>query len=202
MIETIHFTNDSKNTNMHPQRTARTQMRIRLIVTTLLLLASAGVAQKPAADKWAPLRHLVGSWEGTGNGQPGLSKVQREYRLVLNDKFLHVQNRSVYDPQPKNPKGETHEDWGMISFDKSRKQFVMRQFHVEGFVNQYVNTSTSADGKTIVFTSESIENIPAGFRARETYKILGPDEFTEVFEIAEPGKDFEVYSEGHFKRKK
>jgi len=34
------------------------------------------------------------------------------------------------------------------------------------------------------------------------YKILGPDEFTEVFEIAEAGKDFELYSEGHFKRKK
>jgi hypothetical protein len=144
----------------------------------------------------------VGSWEGTGNGQPGLSKIQREYRLILNGKFLHVQNRSVYDAQPKNPKGETHEDWGMISFDKSRKQFVMRQFHVEGFVNQYVHTSTSSDGKTIIFTSESIENIPAGYRARETYKILGPDEFAEVFEIAEPGKDFEVYSEGHFKRKK
>ncbi len=177
-------------------------MRIRLIVTTLLLLASVGVAQKPAADTWKPLRYLVGSWEGTGNGQPGLSKVQREYRLVLNDKFLHVQNRSVYEPQPKNPKGEIHEDWGMISFDKTRKQFVFRQFHVEGFVNHYVNTSTGADGKTIVFTSESIENIPAGFRARETYKIAGPDEFWEVFEIAEPGKEFEGYSEGHFKRKK
>lgn len=90
----------------------------------------------------------------------------------------------------------------MMSFDKARKSFVFRQFHIEGFVNQYVMTSSSADGKTIVFTSESIENIPAEFRARETYKILGPDEFTEVFEIAEPGKDFEVYSEGHFKRKK
>jgi len=57
-------------------------------------------------------------------------------------------------------------------------------------------------GKTIVFTSQSIENIPAGWRARETYKIVGPHEFTEVFELAGPGKDFEVYSEGHFKRKK
>jgi hypothetical protein len=47
-----------------------------------------------------------------------------------------------------------------------------------------------------------LKNIPAGFRARETYKIPGPEEFTGVFEIAEPGKDFEVYSEGHFKRKK
>ena len=177
--------------------------RLIAITAALLVLPSFISGQtRPRTDVWTPLRNLVGKWEGTGNGKPGLSKVHREYRLVLNDKFLHVQNRSVYDPQPKNPKGEIHEDWGMISFDKSRKQFVMRQFHVEGFVNQYVNTSTSADGKTIVFTSESIENIPAGFRARETYKLLGPDEFSELFELAEPGKDFEVYSEGHFKRKK
>jgi hypothetical protein len=31
---------------------------------------------------------------------------------------------------------------------------------------------------------------------------LGPNQFTEVFEIAKPGKDFEVYSESHFKSKK
>jgi hypothetical protein len=178
-------------------------MRIKLTIAALFLLASLGTAQTPTrSDTWVPLRALVGIWEGTGSGQPGVSKVQREYRFVLNDKFLHVQNKSTYDPQPKNPKGEVHEDWGMMSFDKGRKKFVFRQFHIEGFVNQFVMTSSSADGKTIVFTSESIENIPAGFRARETYKILGPDEFTEVFEIAEPGKDFELYSEGHFKRKK
>lgn len=34
------------------------------------------------------------------------------------------------------------------------------------------------------------------------YKILGPDEFVEVFEIAEPGKDFELYVENHYRRKK
>ena len=63
-------------------------------------------------------------------------------------------------------------------------------------------SSSSADGKTMVFTTDSIENIPAGFRARETYKILGPDEFVEVFEIAEPGKDFETYSENRYRRRK
>jgi len=30
------------------------------------------------------------------------------------------------------------------------------------------------------------------YRARETYTILSRDEFTERFEIAEPGKDFEL----------
>src|SRR5258708_2043922 len=178
-------------------------MRIKLIITSLVLLASVATPQTPARpDPWEPLRSLVGAWEGTGSGQPGTSRIQREYRLVLNDKYIQVQNKSTYEPQPKNPKGEVHQDWGMMSFDKARKTFVLRQFHVEGFVNQYVMTTSNADGKTIVFTSESIENIPAGFRARETYKILGPDEFKEVFEVAEPGKDFELYSEGHFKRKR
>ena len=32
----------------------------------------------------------------------------------------------------------------------------------------------------IVFTSESIDNIPAGWRARETYKLVSADEFVEV----------------------
>jgi hypothetical protein len=86
----------------------------------------------------SPSNILWGKWEGTGNGQPGISKTQPEHRFVLNEKFLHVQNRSAYDPQPKNPKGEGHEDWSIMSFDQSRKQFVLRQFHLEGFVNQYV----------------------------------------------------------------
>jgi len=124
-----------------------------------------------------------------------------EIRLIYKE-VLGGSHADKADPQPKNPKGEAHEEWGFMSFDKARKTFVLRQFHVEGFVNEFVLSSSSADAKTMVFTTESIENIPAGFRARETYKILGADEFTEVFEIAEPGKDFELYSEAHFRRKK
>ena len=83
-------------------------------------------------------------------------------------------------------------------YDTARKLFVFRQFHTEGFVNTYVQ-HPSADDNTIVFVSEAIENIPAGYRARETYTILSRDDFTERFEIAEPGKDFEMYSEARLK---
>ena len=38
------------------------------------------------------------------------------------------------------------------------------------------------------------ENIPAGWRARETYVVHGPDEFEEIFELAEAGSPFELYS--------
>ena len=180
-----------------------TRIRTTLIVAGLLFLPNIMDAQtKPARDVWEPLQFFVGKWQGTGKGQPGVSKMQREYRFVLNEKFLQVQNHSVYDPQPRNPKGEVHEDWGLLSFDKSRKQFVLRQFHTEGFVNQYVHTASSSDSKTVTFVTEQIENIPAGWRARETYRIVSPDEFVEIFELAEPGKDFELYTEGHFKRRK
>ena len=60
-------------------------------------------------------------------------------------------------------------------------------------MNTYVQQATT-DDKKIVFVSEAIENILAGYRARERYTILSRDEFIERFEIAEPGKDFQLYS--------
>jgi hypothetical protein len=106
---------------------------------------------------------------------------RRTNSFVLARKFIEVRNTSVYPPTDKNPAGEIHEDIGYISFDKVRRQFVLRQFHIEGFVNQYVLDSISADNKTIIFVSESIENIPSGWRARETYHIGSINEITETF---------------------
>lgn len=39
---------------------------------------------------------------------------------------------------------------------------------------------SNLDGKTIVLATEGRENIRTVWRARETYKILGVDEFVEV----------------------
>jgi len=59
----------------------------------------------------------------------------------------------------------------------------------------------SPDGKEIIFVTENIENIPAGWCAKETSKLPPPDEFIEIFELAARGKDFEVYTQCHLKRK-
>jgi hypothetical protein len=173
-------------------------MRKALFLLILIpLFAAAQETKKP--DVWSPLKYFIGTWKGVGKGEPGVSQVERTYQSILNGKYIQINHKSIYAPQEKNPKGETHEDIGFFSYDRSRKQFVLRQFHLEGFVNQFKG-ELSEDGKLIVFTSESIENIPAGYRAKETYKILNENEFTETFEIAEPNKDFTVYSENHFKR--
>ena len=88
----------------------------------------------------------------------------------------------------------------MISYDRVRKAFVLRQFHVEGFVNQYVAQPTRE--APLTFISEAIENFRAGYGARETYTVTEPDSFVARFELAEPGKDFELYSETRFHRRK
>src|SRR5688572_26491488 len=127
-----------RNCGRQPMRRgARSFMRIIFSIALLLVSPSVLLPQgKVATSAWEPFKFFVGNWEGTGTGQPGVSKIQREYRFVLGDKFMEVRNTSTYEPQPKNPKGEVHQDWGMIGFDKARKSFVFRQFHVESFVIQ------------------------------------------------------------------
>ena len=174
--------------------------RIPILIVVALLGAQASAQQgAPKPDRFAALRFLAGTWRGDQAGQPGRGTAERTYQFILNDRFLQETNTSTYPPHEKNKNGEVHHHMSMISYDTARKLFVFRQFHTEGFVNTYVQ-QPSADDKTIVFVSEAIENIPTGYRARETYTILSRDEFTERFEIAEPGKDFELYSEARLKR--
>jgi hypothetical protein len=153
------------------------------------------------ADPLDRLAFLIGGWAGTSDGQPGKGTVRREYSRALRARFIRAVNRSEYPPQEKNPAGEIHEDEGFFSYDRTRGRLVLRQFHGEGFVNTYVEDG-SGPAAPIVFTSEEIENIPAGWRARETYVLRGPDQLEEVFELAEPGKPFELYSRTRLERVK
>ena len=168
----------------------------------LVLSAQETPPAAPKPDPWAPVRFLLGEWEGTAQGEPGSGTAVRSYAFVLNNRYIEVRNQSTYPPQAKNPKGEVHHDWGMISYDRAAKKLVLRQFNIEGFVNHYVLDSVSPDGRTVVFVTAAIENIPPGWRGRETYTRISDDEFTEKFELAEPGKDFAPYSESRFRRKR
>lgn len=166
-----------------------------------IILSSFLHSQENAREVWSPLLYFVGEWEGSGEGKSGNSTVTRTYRFILGEQFLQVENSSTYPPQQFNPNGEVHSDLGILSYDKARKTFVTRQFHIEGFVNQYTLDSASADGRTLVFLTEDIENIPNGWKAKEEYHIVTDDEFIETFSLAAPGKDFEVYSTTRLKRK-
>ncbi len=173
-----------------------------LAVPMMLSLSGPAAAQQAPSlvSRLAPFARFLGEWRGEGEGEPGRSAVERSYMTVLGGQFIRVRNISAYAPQERNPNGERHEDHGFISFDRARNRAVLRQFHIEGFVAQYVAATEALDGPELAFVSEYVENIPAGFRARETYRFDGPDEFEEIFETAEPGGEFAVYSRNMLRR--
>jgi hypothetical protein len=163
-------------------------------------LAGTACAADPEADQWLPLRRFIGEWSGTASGEAGDGAVTRKYTFVMSHRFVHESNTSRYPPQEKNKSGEVHEHWGIFSYDKVRKLLVLRQFHVEGFVNTYRQAGTAQDPASLVFESEAFENFSNSWKARETYAFMSDDEFVETFELAAPGKPFQVYSRNHFKR--
>ena len=147
----------------------------------VLAMAISGpvLAQQPAADHLAPIAPFIGRWTGTSEGQRGKGTVGRDYEPALGSRFIRVRNRSTYPPQAgvpttrtlrrgveeKNPRGEVHEDEGFFTFERARKRMLFRQFHIEGFVTIYVHDADAKPG-TVSFTTEAIENIPPGHRAR------------------------------------
>ena len=56
----------------------------------------------------------------------------------MNNNYIEVTNDSRFDPSNSNPQGEHHIDKVFISYDKTRRLIVFRQFNIEGFINQYI----------------------------------------------------------------
>ncbi len=176
---------------------------MKYLIALLLMVPQLSFGQLTKQDSvWLPFRHFIGAWTGTGEGADGKGTYERSYEFALNKRYIQMKNKTVYAPTKEIPKGYIHEDFGTISYDKMRKTFVFRQFHIEGFVNQYVLESISPGGKTVVFVTESIENIPKGYRCRETYTLTDSNEISEAFDMAEPGKEFEPHTKATFKKVK
>jgi hypothetical protein len=174
------------------------------VLITLLMLASltASAAENPATDRWGRVRFLLGTWEGTATGEPGKGTVERTYELVLGGQFIEERNTSRYEAKAPGAKPEVHHHRGFMSYDKARKTFMLRHFHEEGFVNLYALNTDKSMAEYLIFDSVTFENFSNEWRARESYDVISPDEFVEIFELAEPGKDFVEYSRNHFKRKR
>jgi hypothetical protein len=157
-------------------------------------------AKLSSPEFWEPVRFLLGEWQGTASGEPGTGTVSRRYELVLGNRFIHERSSSSYLPRQQGDSAEVHEHWSFLSYDRAQKLIRLRQFHQESFVISYRLNAEAGTPTKLVFESEEFENFDNAWRARETYEVVSDDEFVETFELAPPGKPFEVYSRNHFKR--
>lgn len=133
-------------------------------------------------DGLSILEPLVGSWTGTSSGVFGTARLERKGEYVLDGKFIRVATRSVSE-------NEVHEDIGFFSYDIERATIVFREFHNEGYVNQYVLVDAADDALT--FESERIESpFDPTLRARTVIRLTDPP--TETLELATKGGPFRV----------
>ena len=176
-------------------------MRRSVVVFLLLVPLILSGQESQGSNGWDRLAYFIGIWKGNEDGGPEQGRGDREYRFILKDQYIHFKNRSVFEPSEKRLDGEVHEDWGFFSYDRIRKKVVLRQFHGEGFVNQYLLDSLSVGGKTLVFETESVENGSPGLRARLEYHLISKDEFEEAFHLGFPGQELKCVIRNHWKRK-
>jgi hypothetical protein len=148
------------------------------------------------------VRVFEGKWEGTITGRLGKQFSSREYQFVLDGTFLSQRDHSVYEAKSPDATPKVREDFGYFSYDTFLKKIVWRQFHGEGFVNEYRLESLSADCKFLEFITVRIENLAPEWRAKKSYRVLSADEIEETFSLAPPGKDFDVYTMAHLRRVK
>ncbi len=175
-------------------------MKIILLALNIILLAvTVNFAQENPLEKFS---FLVGNWEGNGTGfGSSKSKIHSEFNMVLDNNFLEIRNHSEFEAKPQQKDGEIHDDWGMLSFDQDRKIYVFRQFHNEGFYNQYTLSDSLSNDKTFVFESEFIENFVPGGRARFTINIIGENEIETLFDVGFPEKELACFGTNRLKKK-
>jgi hypothetical protein len=172
------------------------------IVALATVCATESWSQDEAApDPWKPLEVLLGSWKGTGTGFGGSSTVEHSYEFILQNQFIFMRSKAVFESRDRSDAGEVHEDWGFFSYDRDRDRLVFRQFLSEGYVNTYALEDAAASGDTLTFASERTEG-SGGMRARLLYVFPGRDEYEVTLQLAPPGQDFFECRRLHMERVK
>jgi len=148
------------------------------------------------------LQSLIGNWEGTGEGfGNSKSDISAEYSWLMDKQYIEIKHHSEFAPTAQNSKGEIHDDFGVVSFNKERGVVVFRQYHSEGFFNEYVLDESDSNDSTLIFETERIENFVPGGRARFTIKLIAANEIETVFEVGFPGKELACFGTNRMKKK-
>ena len=172
---------------------------MRHLFAALALVSSLGAqapasAPMPGADPFAPVRFLVGKWQGEGGGLPGQSTGAATFRFDLEGKVLV--RHSYADSVAANGRPASHHEDLMTLFAEGG-QLKALYLDNEDHVIRYLGVEVPSG---VAFTSEP----GPGPRFRLTYLRKAEALITVRFEFAPPGKPeaFSTYLEAAIRRTK
>ncbi|MHA1984577.1 MAG: hypothetical protein ACW967_09500 [Candidatus Hodarchaeales archaeon] len=146
---------------------------------------------KISADNyWYILEKFLGEWTGEISGKAGNGTGYSKYERRLHSKFIYYKNRVEFPPQKDNPDGEIHEDAGYFSYDTFNETGLLRVFYGEGYVSKYDLINYDKKNSHIIFEATENENLPSGYRTKLTLDSSSESSFSEKFEIASPGQNY------------
>jgi hypothetical protein len=175
--------------------------RYNSVIAAILVLGQgtlmAQAQTETGSQKSDPLAlfadYFLGTWDSDQEACVGMGAGTRIYRMILKDRYIHVNNEAYFPSDDPDKAGDLHKDWGIISYSGG---IHIREFNSEGFIIHYVQDSVASSADSLVFYSSEIENGPPGLQARLTIARPRNQEgktFTEHFEMAFSGKEFKTY---------
>ncbi len=185
-------------------------LRLQYLPITGLLIAicfvQAGFPQdkidwedKHGDDRFTPLAWLVGEWQGYGKFTKRTTYVHRKYSYDLGGIYLVERTIDMFPPAEPSTDFEVHQDFVVYYRDTTAGDLRAKAFFVEAFVTSET-VRIGEGGQRIITESTQIENGPPGLRTRFILTRETDDRFKETFEIAKPGKEYELVEESVFKR--
>ncbi len=169
-------------------------MKVKLILTIALLgfLTTSFGQQNSTWEKW---NWLIGEWVGEGSGEPGQGGGKFSFKLDLDQNILVRKSHSEYPAKDGKPK-VIHDDLMIVYLDYTGVPSKAIYFDNE---NHTINYTITYDEKSIVLTSEKIQNVPI---FRLTYTLLDNKMVNTKFEMSQDGEKFMTYIEGKSNKKK
>lgn len=139
------------------------------------------------------MNFLLGKWEDYRTGRARIGQGFKTCTFIRESNYIYSNNKSIIDPQDRNPEGEIHGDWGIISNDSFVNKFTMCDCYSLGYINSNVLEYIPENPAKYEFNSDNLENVPEGWKARIKLEKIDEDTFEETLDPSQTGRDYVTY---------
>ena len=178
----------------------------RSVVIAMLLVPQIALARHkppptytislPATPDFSPLSWLVGRWSGRIAGRGPRGTLQLSVNYALDKRVIIFRERSERQAGQATPPAK--ESWmGILIAPRARQPYTLDVYSSTGFVIRY---EVRVTGPEIRFNFSGGPRTPSGWLFRRTIERTGVSRFTEVVQMAPPGRSFFNYYKAQFIR--